>query len=327
MATSENKLLLTVFGATGQQGGSIIRTVLSTPSLSAKYRLRGLTRDPSSAVAQKLHSQGVEIQAVDVNGDISTVASALQGSSIVFALTVTDYATDTYSTELRQGKAIADAAVSSGVPYLIFSTLPHVAQVSGGKYTLVGGFDGKAETEAYIRSLSGTIKSAFFAPGCFMQNFLHIMAPRSHDGGKTYAIAGVTTPGTKMPLIDTVADTGKYVAAILADLDAYQGKTLCAASEWLSMSEIAEKVGAALGKNVAYRQLPIEVYKGFLPESARDQLVEMYLYIQDYGYFGAKGDEAVQWTVKQVNESGRGNGVGELTSFERFLVENPVHVE
>ncbi|KAK5046085.1 hypothetical protein LTR84_008542 [Exophiala bonariae] len=327
MSTSEPKLLLTVFGATGQQGGSIIRTVLSTPSLASKYRLRGLTRDPSSAAAQKLHSQGVEIKTIDVNADSTTIASALHGSSVVFALTVTDYTTDTYSTELRQGKAIADAAMSAGVPYLIFSTLPHVKAISGGKYTLVGGFDGKAETETYIRGLSsaGRIKSAFFAPGCFMQNFQHMMAPRSQDGGKTYAIAGVMDPQTRMPLIDTAGDTGKYVGAILADLDAYEGKVLSAATEWLSMSEIAEKVGRAIGKNVAYQQLPVEVYKSFLPENARHQLVEMYLYIQDYGYFGPEGKEGVEWTVRNVQESG--SGAGQLTTFDSFLVDNPVHIE
>lgn len=267
MTTDHKKLLLTVFGATGQQGGSIIRSVLADGELSARYRLRGLTRDAKSTVAQGLSSQGVEIKQVDANGDVKSIASALQDSDVVFALTVTDYSTDTYQMELQQGKAIADAAVAAGVPYLIFSTLPHVTKTSGGKFTRVGGFDSKAEVETYIRSLSSRsgLRSAFFAPGSFMQNFQHMMAPRSVDGGKTYAIAGVVTPETQMPLIDTAGDTGKYIGAILADRDKYAGKVLSAATQLTSMAEIAELVGTAVGKNVVYKQLPVDVYKSFLP--------------------------------------------------------------
>lgn len=91
------------------------------------------------------------------------------------------------------------------------------------------------------------------------------MAPRSVDGGKTYAIAGVVTPETQMPLIDTAGDTGKYIGAILADRDKYAGKVLSAATQLTSMAEIAELVGTAVGKNVVYKQLPVDVYKSFLP--------------------------------------------------------------
>lgn len=323
MSTGQ-KSLLTVFGATGQQGGSIIKTVLSDPELSQKYRVRGLTRDRSSAGAQALQSQGVEIIRADALDSVESIASALHRSDVVFALTVTDYGAKdgTYNTELKQGKNIADAAVAVGVKYLIFSTLTHVLKTSDGKYTRVEGFDSKAEVEAYIRGLGkdpkARLKSAFFAPGSFMQNFQHMMAPRPIGDG-TYVLTGVMTPETKLPLIDTVGDTGKYVGAILADLDKYEGKVMSAASELTSMTETAERMGKALGKMVVYKQLPVDVYKSFLPPRAADQLVEMFLYIQDYGYYGPKTKEAVEWTRQQAR--------GELTSLERYLAENPIHVD
>lgn len=123
MTTDHKKLLLTVFGATGQQGGSIIRSVLADGELSARYRLRGLTRDAKSTVAQGLSSQGVEIKQVDANGDVKSIASALQDSDVVFALTVTDYSTDTYQMELQQGKQLPmrpsplESHTSSSAPY------------------------------------------------------------------------------------------------------------------------------------------------------------------------------------------------------------------
>lgn len=320
--SSGEKLLLTAFGATGQQGGSIIRTVLSDVELSEKYRLRGLTRDPSGAAALALQSQGVEIARVDVSDcDVASIASALHGSDVVFALTITDYATDTYKTELSQGKSIADAAVAAGVGYLIFSTLPHVSKISGGKYTKAAGFDSKAEVEAYIRGLGtekNLIKSAFFAPGTFMQNFQHMMAPRPVGDG-TYAITGIVTPETELPLIDIVDDTGKYVGAILADLDKYEGTILSAATKLLSMTEIAEQLGNAVGKAVNYKQLPVNVYQSFLPPNAADQLVEMFRHIQDNGYYGPQSKEELEWTGQQVH--------GKLTTFDQYLAKHPIHID
>src|SRR5206468_3067781 len=109
-----------------------------------------------------------------------------------------------------QGKAIADAAVAAGASYIIYSSLFHVKRVSGGKYNKAGHFDAKAEVEDYIRTLP--IKSAFFAPGSFMQNFRTIMAPQPAGDG-TYALSNIMTPQTEIPLID-IEEAGKYVGAV-----------------------------------------------------------------------------------------------------------------
>lgn len=53
--------LLTVFGATGLQGGSVIDYVLQHPELSKIYRLRGITRDISKPAAIALKEKGVEV--------------------------------------------------------------------------------------------------------------------------------------------------------------------------------------------------------------------------------------------------------------------------
>ena len=53
--------LLTVFGATGLQGGSVINYVLRSPELSKTYRIRGITRDVSKPAAIALKEKGIEV--------------------------------------------------------------------------------------------------------------------------------------------------------------------------------------------------------------------------------------------------------------------------
>lgn len=56
--------ILTVFGATGNQGGSVIRAVLNDPTLSKEFKIRGITRDVTKPAAKALSTQGVEMVSV-----------------------------------------------------------------------------------------------------------------------------------------------------------------------------------------------------------------------------------------------------------------------
>ncbi|KAI4231519.1 MAG: hypothetical protein L6R40_007713 [Gallowayella cf. fulva] len=228
--------LLVVFGATGQQGGSIVESVLKDIQLSKEYSIRGTTRDPSKPNAVELAKKGVEIVKADVE-DVASVQKAFEGAHIVFANTVTVYDGHTYEHEVKHGRALADAAVAVGVPFYIYSTLPHAGKMSGGKFKNMGHFDGKAETEQYIRTLP--LRSAFIAPGSFMSNFHASMAPHPTGDG-TYAFASFVERDVQMPLIDTAADTGKWVAAILADFPRYEGKVLCCSTALYTFGEMAD---------------------------------------------------------------------------------------
>ena len=81
-----SKKLLTIFGATGNQGGSVVATVLGSQSLSSKYSLRAITRDTTKPNAQALASKGVELAQADLN-DPASIAAAIKGSHGVFAVT------------------------------------------------------------------------------------------------------------------------------------------------------------------------------------------------------------------------------------------------
>lgn len=58
--------LITVFGATGNQGGSVIKHILADSTLSKIFKIRGITRDTSKPAAQALAKQGVELKAVSI---------------------------------------------------------------------------------------------------------------------------------------------------------------------------------------------------------------------------------------------------------------------
>ncbi|MCJ1320229.1 NmrA-like domain-containing protein 1 [Xylographa vitiligo] len=306
--------LLAVFGATGQQGGSIVSHVLKDVELASQYRIRALTRDPSSPSAQALQKLEVEVVKADLNDDAS-LHDAMRGAHTVFALTVPTFGPNAKVQEVTRGKAMADIAVAEGLQYIIFSTLPHVTTVSGGKYTNVTAWDAQAEIEEYIRSLP--VKSAFFSPGSFMQNFKQIMAPRPTGSG-TYVISRPVSPKSLLPLIDTAGDTGKYVGAILAEPDRYEGRVFCAASALYSMEEIAQIISKVSGKTVTFEQVSVESFRQGLPPWG-GVLVEMMLFQQEFGYYGPKTKELVAWAV----ENARGN----VHTFEEYLTENPLQLQ
>ncbi|EPY52531.1 NmrA family protein [Schizosaccharomyces cryophilus OY26] len=306
--------LLVVFGATGNQGGSVIKQVINDPFLVNEYHVRAVTRDISKPSAQALQQTG-KVQVVQGDADdVSSLKRVLEGAHTVFSTTATIYDERLEERELSQGKEIANAAVAVGAQYLIYSTLFHIARVSGGKYDKGRHFDCKAEVEDYIRTLP--IKSSFFAAGCFMQNFSSIMKPFPVGDG-TYALANIVAPYTELPLIN-VEEAGKFVATILANPDEFEGKVLAGATKTYTMEEIAQIMSKSSGKTVIYKQLPEEVFRNFLPSTMADYLVHMLLYIQDFGYYGPQTKELVTQTAA--------NARGKLTTLEEYFAEHPLNL-
>lgn len=306
--------LLVVFGATGQQGGSVVNTVLADPNLSKQYSIRGVTRDASKPAAQTLKSKGVELAQADSDNGAS-LQQALKDAHTVFIVTTTPEGAGAKEAEIKQGQAITDAAVAGEAQYLIFSSAAPAKKISGKDVDI---YDAKAEIEDYIRGLT-KVRSAFYYPGFFMENFRGNSQPRPTDEPGVYHIAGIPYNETRIPLLDTAADTGKFIAPILAHPDKYAGKVFCGATKLYSYDEVAQIIGKATGKQVVYKSLPSHVFKGFLPPDAAGPAVQMMEWFRDSGYYGPKTQEQVDWTVQQVE--------GSLTTFEDFLKRNPINLE
>ncbi|KAK4233495.1 hypothetical protein C8A03DRAFT_38785 [Achaetomium macrosporum] len=304
--------LLVIFGATGQQGGSLAEFVLSDPALSARYKIRGIARDTSNPAAEALRAKGAEIVSADLD-DPASLKTALAGADTVFITTRTIYDEQVKEREVRQGRNAADAAVAVGAKYIIYSTEVHCEVITKGKYR-VAAYDSRGEVEAYIRTLP--VKSAFYAPGSFMQNLVTSMAPRpvGEDQPGVYAIINIVPGDAPFPWIDVAADTGKCIGTILADPDKFNGKTLYAASEFRTYDEVAAKLSALTGKTVKYVATPEEKFRAYLPPHAQEPVVNMFKFCAEYGYYGPEGERLVKETTAQIPYR--------LTTLEEYIKAN-----
>lgn len=146
--------IVTIVGATGAQGKGVIRAFINNPS----YKIRALTRNPSSPSAQALASQGLEVVSADVN-DLPSLQKAFAGSHIIFAVTnffepfmAHSSPEKAMEVEYQQGVNLALAAASTlnTLEHYIWSTLPDAKAISNGKF-VVPHFEAKARIDDYIR--------------------------------------------------------------------------------------------------------------------------------------------------------------------------------
>lgn len=308
--------ILAVFGATGQQGGSVIDYVLSDPELSRQYRIRAITRDVTSEKAKQLKEK-VEVVQGDAE-DRASLETALTGSHTIFAMTAPYFGPDEHlEIEYNSAKNIADVAVEKNAIYLIFSTLPGVKEISRGKYTKVTHFESKAKAERYMRGLP--IKTAFYSPAGFMSNFntFPVFSPKKSSDG-SWVLTTCLGPKSKVALVDVVGDTGKFIGAILAEPDVYEGKTFCAATAFYSYEEITAIMSKASGKTVVIKQIPTEDFKKSMPYAA-DVITESFCSMDEFGYWGSDSEDLVAWAGKHAR--------GKLTTFEEYLEANPLQLQ
>jgi uncharacterized protein YbjT (DUF2867 family) len=309
---TEMSKILAVFGATGQQGSSVVNYVLNDPELSQQYKIRAITRDVNSDKAKKLKKK-VEV----VQGDLldrASLEAALIGVNTIYLMTVPSFGPDAVEAEFQSAKIVADIALEKCVEYIVFSTLPSVSEMTSGKYTNLTPFDAKAKAEQYIQGLS--IKSAFCSLGSFMENLQaqSFLAPQPSPDGSNWILSRPVSSEAKLPLLDAVGDTGKFVGAILAEPNKYEGKTFCAATKLYTYEEIVAALSKNTGKPVVFRQISFEDFRKTLP-FAEDVWMDGLHVQEEYGYFGPDSEKLVSWAA----ENARGN----LSTLKEYLDTHP----
>ncbi|KAI1432192.1 NmrA-like family protein [Xylaria sp. CBS 124048] len=280
------KKIITVFGATGQQGGAVVDQFVNDPKLKDSWTVRAVTRDVNKDSAKKLASKGVEVVAADLD-DKATLVKAVGGSDTVFAVTNYWEHVDMKHEE-QQGRNIVDAVKEVGVKHFIWSSLYNVTKLTNGKLARVYHFDSKAHVEEYARSLG--IPSTFFMPGFYMSNISGGMMSKR---GENWVFALPISASTPIPLYET-ADTGKYVKAIVENKDALLGKEFRAATRYATPQEVVDdfkKVFPEAGEKATFAQISKDDFytymkgRGF-PEFVSDEMYENMLLMQDFGYYG-----------------------------------------
>jgi len=305
-----SKKVLVVFGSTGTQGGSVIKSILGDPKTAQEYSIRAITRDPSKPAAQKLKAAGCEVVTADLD-DASAVEKALTGAHTVFAVT-NFWEKGSADIEIQQGKNVADAAKKTGVKFLVWSSLLNVTELTGGKLSQVHHFDSKAEVEKYIRSIG--VPSSFFLPGFFMSNLPgKMIRPSPQTNAYTMAMPIPTT--SHLPLLDTEDDTGKFVKGMMLNQAKVEGKRILGATAYYSPTKIIEEFKAVKPqdtKDAVAVEIPAEVFKGFLaktgaPPPIQEEMLQNMQLMADggFGYFGGEsldfshsilGEPATTWT-------------------------------
>ncbi len=259
----ENQKTILVTGATGAQGGSVARHLLSRGT----FAVRGLTRNANSEKAAALKDAGAGI----VQGDLEDPASlhtALKGCYGVFG--VTNF-WEHFDGEYQQGINLADAVAASDVEHFVFSTLPHVKKLTDGELD-VPHFDIKGRLEAYARNLN--LPATFVHVAFFYDNFLTFFPPQKGDDG-TF---GFGFPQGDTPLAGVAAeDIGGVVASVFEQPDVFMGETVGIVGDDLPGATYADTMTHVLGKQVVYTHVPREVFASFGFPGA-DDLADMFDY-------------------------------------------------
>lgn len=280
--TKAAKRIIAVVGATGAQGGGLVRAILADPD--GGFAARAITRDPNSPKAKALADAGAEVVAADVS-DVDSLRRAFDGAYGAFCVT---FFWDHLSPEreLNDARAMATAARDAGVQHVIWSTLEdtreRVPLTDDRMPTLmekykVPHFDAKGEADGVFRELG--VPTTFLRTSFYWDNFVHFgMGPTRGADGKL----GITLPmgDAKLPGI-AADDIGRSAYGIFKRGKELVGKTVGIAGEHLTGSEMASAFSKVAGEEVAYNSVDPAVYRSFGFPGA-DDLGNMFQFKRDF---------------------------------------------
>lgn len=230
-----------VTGATGTQGGAVARALLA-----AGHRVRALTRTPASARSDALRRLGAHVVAGDFDYP-GSVLEAATGVDVVFAVG-TPYEAGV-AAEIRQSRAIVDAACEARVSHLVYTSIAGADRPCGVPHT-----EAKGQIEQYVRA--SQLPFTIVGPVAFLEA---IAAPWS---GPVLAAGIVSQPSPPDRRVQWVAaaDVGSFVAQIVDRPREFAGRRVDVASIEMSGAEIVESLGVHLGRAMTYsRQRDAEV--------------------------------------------------------------------
>lgn len=285
-----NRKTIATFGATGAQGGGVV----SALRRQGEFDVRALTRNPDAAVGL-----ADEVVAADFTKP-ETLAPALEGAYGVFANTNSFAGPDV--DEVAQGMAAVAAAKEAGVEHYIWSTLPNVHAISGGRFN-VAHFTNKARVNPYVAE-AGFRFHTFVEPPFYYQNLIspmYVAAPGA-DGTPTWQ-QPMRADARGMHMGD-INQLGSVVAGAFKNPEvAGSGQYLSAGGDLLSWAEIIA-VLRSQGHNIAYEQTTEDTFG----------LADMFSYFERHTYYGPDADSKIALAKSVSTEP--------LTDFETWAAIN-----
>jgi uncharacterized protein YbjT (DUF2867 family) len=310
--SATDKKIIAVVGATGAQGGGLVRAILNDKN--GPFAARAITRKVDSEKAKALADAGAEVVAADLD-DVKSLKKAFEGAHGVFCVT-NFWEHFKPEKELSQARNMAQAAKDAGVHHVIWSTLEDTRKsipLSDDRMpTLMGKYkvphlDAKGEANAIFTELG--VPTTFLVTSFYWDNFIHFgMGPKKGADGKL----AITLPmGTKKLAGIAAEDIGKTAYAIFDKGDEMIGQTVGIAGGHLTGAQMAKSLSKALGQPVNYNAVTPAAYRGFGFPGA-DDLGNMFQFFSDFDQdcCDARGISE----TKTLNP--------ELQTFDRWLAQN-----
>ncbi|MBW4459087.1 MAG: NmrA/HSCARG family protein [Nodosilinea sp. WJT8-NPBG4] len=257
--STHTERLILVTGATGNQGSAIARHLLQR----GNFKVRALVRDPNKPAAQALQQAGAELAVGNLN-DRASLDRALQGAYGVFSLQIFQ---DGVDTEIRQGKAVADAAKAAGIQHFVYSSVGSAERNTG-----VPHFDSKFQVEEYIRA--SELPYTILRPVFFFYNY-NMMRSMVEAG----TLFQPLSPETKLQQLSE-EDYGEMVADVFDRPADFMHREIELASVDMTMPEITAAFSRVLRKTVQYQQIPFEAFE----QQIGEELTLMYRWFENVGY-------------------------------------------
>jgi uncharacterized protein YbjT (DUF2867 family) len=241
--------------------------------------VRALSRNPDQ-------HRGLADEVVEGNLDRpETLKAAFQGVHGVFLVTnFWNEGTD----ERKQATAAVDAAKNAGVKHVVWSTLPNVEAISGGKFN-VPHFTGKAKIDPIVKE-AGFAHHTFVVAPFYYQNLVGALAPQKQANG-SLGWALPLDPDVRCVHMGDIRDLGNIVAGAFAHPDeAGNGEYLPLVGDFMSFNEIVETLNRQ-GHKFTFNQVPPEVFATLFPGAA--EVAETFKYFQAHTYLGSDSTDRI----------------------------------
>jgi uncharacterized protein YbjT (DUF2867 family) len=274
--------IVAVVGATGAQGGGLVRAILGDQS--EDFVVRAITRDLESPKAQDLARSGAEVVQADLD-DFDSVRKAFDGAYAVFCVTFF-WAHYSPAKELAQALTMARAAKEAGVHHAIWSTLEDTRRwipLSDSRMpTLMGQykvphFDAKGEANRFF--VDQGVPTTFLLTSFYWDNLIHFgLEPKKGPDGRlalTFPMGDKKLPGI------AAEDIGRCAYGIFKRGAELTGKTVGISGQHLTGAQMASALSDALGREVRYNSVSPEEYRRFKVPGA-EELANMFQFKRDF---------------------------------------------